>query len=435
MRIIGRIFAILACLSLLNSCEGSIIKSAFQATPTKAPITNNQVQKSPVQNILTQNIQTQNIPIQKSQTDPKIIHKKVKVAALLPLSGKSKELGTAMLNSIILSLFENDKNNDVELVVFDSSDIKKAVGEITAQNIKTIIGPIFSSDVEAISSVAQSNQISVLSFSNNQDLSGKKGVFLMGFLPEQQVERISSYAISNGKDNFAILAPNNQYGQKFSSILKDMVKRKDGNFISGELYSNSSKDLEKAVSKVLSSYITSPNVKNKNRKNVKDGDKFYANAIIIPESGVVLSKIVALINKYNTSEREIQIIGSSNWDDISTLNDPNLIGGWLTSSSPEKYRDFEKRYYQIYNKFPPRISGIGYDAALAVIETIRKSGKRELSAEDFISYQSAKNGFVGIDGLFRFLPNGIVQRNFAMLEIKNGKFETIDSPSSMFFKY
>ena len=29
---------------------------------------------------------------------------------------------------------------------------------------------------------------------------------------------------------------------------------------------------------------------------------------------------------------------------------------------------------------------------------------------------------VGIEGLFRFLPNGIVQRNFAMLEIKNGKF-------------
>ncbi|MES2677238.1 MAG: penicillin-binding protein activator [Pseudomonadota bacterium] len=428
MRIIGRIFAILACALLLNSCEGSIIRSAFKPTPTKAPAQNNQSKKAPVQNLPAQNISAQ-----KSQIDPKVIRKKVKVAALLPLSGKSKELGTAMLNSIILSLFENDKNNDVELVVFDSSDIKKAVEEIAGQNIKTIIGPIFSSDIEAISSVAQTNKISILSFSNNQDLAGKKGVFLMGFLPEQQVERISSYAISNGKDNFAIIAPNNQYGQKFSTILKDMVKRKDGNFVSSELYANSSKDLEKAVSKVLSSYIKSPNSKNK--KNAKDGEKFYANTIVIPESGAVLTKIVSLINKYNTSEREIQIIGSSNWDDITTLNDPNLIGSWFVSANPDKYRDFEKRYYQLYNKFPPRISGIAYDATLAVAETIRKSGKRELSAEDFINYQSAKNGFVGIDGLFRFLPNGIVQRNFAMLEIKNGKFEMIDSPSSMFFKY
>ena len=426
MRIIIRNFAILAFALLLSSCGGSILRSAFQNNPPEKILSkNNQAQKNPAQNITTP----------QSQSHPKIIQKKVKIAALVPLSGKSKDLGTAMLNSIILSLFENDKNNDVELIVFDSSDIKKAMEQIVTQNIKTIIGPIFSSDVEAIASTAQSNQINILSFSNNQDLAGQKGVFLMGFLPEQQIERVSSYSIANGKDNFAIIAPNNQYGQKFSSILKDMVTRKDGNFISGELYTNSTKDLEKAVSKVLSSYIVAPNKQHKSAKNIKDDDKIYANAIVIPESGVALSKIVDLINKFNTSEREIQIIGSSNWDEISTLNDPNLIGGWFASSNPEKYHDFEKRYYQIYNKFPPRISGIGYDATIAVVESIKKSSKRELSAEDFINYQSSKNGFVGIEGLFRFLPNGIVQRNFAMLEIKNGKFEMIDSPTSMLFKY
>ena len=351
------------------------------------------------------------------------------------MSGKNKELGTAMFNSITLSLFENDKNNDVELVVFDSSDATKSINEIATQGIKTVIGPVFSADIEAIADVAKNNKITLLSFSNNQDLSGRAGVFLMGFLPEQQIERISSYAISSGKDSFAVIAPNNQYGQKFSTILKEMVKRKDANFVSSELYLNSSKDLERAVSKAISTYTISPRVVDKKKTNITEQDKVYANIILIPESGSVLSKIVSLIKKYNVSEREIQIVGSSNWDDISTLNDPNLIGGWLVSANAEKYRDFEKRYYQIYNKFPPRISGIGYDATMATIEVIKKSGKRELSSEDFANYQSAKNGFEGIDGLFRFLPNGIVQRNFAIFEIKNGRFEMIDSPSSMFFKY
>jgi len=443
MRIISGVFTILTCTLLLSSCGGNIIKSAFESNSKKNPITKNQTQKSPVQIILPQNNQVQNpaynILTQNNQDNPAIIQKKVKIAALFPLSGKNKELGNAMLNSVMLSLFENDKNNDVELVVFDSSNIKKSMEEIISQNIKTVIGPIFSSDVDAIANEAQINQITILSFSNNQDLAGKKNIFLMGFLPEQQIERISSYVISANKENFAIISPSNQYGQKFSSILKDMVKRKDGNLISSEFYSNSNKDLERAVSKVLSAYIVLPNSNYKKATNIQDSNKIYASVIAIPESGVTLSKIVGLINKHNTSEREIQIIGSSNWDDASTLNDQNLIGGWFPSSDPEKYRDFEKRYYQIYGRLPPRINGISYDAGLAVIETIKTSGKRSLTAEDFINYQSSKNanknGFVGVEGLFRFLPNGIVQRNFAILEIKNGKFEMIDSPSSMFFKY
>jgi ABC-type branched-subunit amino acid transport system substrate-binding protein len=246
---------------------------------------------------------------------------------------------------------------------------------------------------------------------------------------------MATYAISNGKDNIAIIAPNNQYGLKFSEILKEMVNKKDGNFISSQLYNNSSKDLEMAVVKALSANIIPARLGGKNTKTIKVEDRIYANAILIPESGTALSKVAGLIKKLNTNERPIQIIGSSNWDDLSTLNDPNLIGGWFVGADPTKYRDFEKRYYQIYNKFPPRISGIGYDATFAVIETIKKSAKRDLTPNDFINYQGSKNGFEGMDGLFRFLPNGIVQRNFAILEVGNGRFEMIDSPNTMFFKY
>ena len=417
MVLIQKITTILVFALLLISCDPNLAKQHSKPIQKKA------IKASPINNISAPN----------NQNELKIIQKKVKIAALLPLSGKNKELGTALFNSITLSLFENDKNNDIELVVLDSDDLKKAAIEVASQNITIIIGPIFSVDVEAFLSLVKDKNISLLSLSNNQELSGKKGVFLMGFLPEQQIERASSYAISEGKDNFAIIAPNNQYGQKLSAILKNTVKRKDGNFISGELYSDSTRDLERAVSKVLSSYILAPYAKNKNP--AKEVNKFYANTIFIPEAGTALSKIISLIHKYNVGDREIQLIGSSNWDDASTLNNPSLDGGWLASPAPEKYHDFEKRYYQIYNKFPPRVSSISYDAAIAVIEFIKKSGKRELSAEDFINYQSPKNGFIGLDGLFRFLPNGIVQRNFAILKIRGGKFEMIDSPSSMFFKY
>jgi branched-chain amino acid transport system substrate-binding protein len=443
MKILWKNFIIIVLSCALFSCSGVNEKSNFapKKYPQESAPTNqrNSIQDQSEQNQSGQkNLQLKSGAalgqIENVET-PKIIKQKIKIAALLPLSGKNKELGSTMLNSIILSLFENDKNSDVELLAFDSDKIKESIQKIIAQNIKTIIGPIFSGDIEAIAAATQQNNITVLSFSNNQDLSGKKGVFLMGFLPEQQIERISDYSISKGMENISIIAPKNQYGEKYSAILKDLVTRKDGNFVSSEFYANSNRDLEMAVSKTLKNYIVSPRAAKKDRKNLQEEEKIYANTIFIPESGSSLFKTISLINRYNSAGKDIKIIGISNWDENSTLNDPNLVGGWFTAPDPEKYHEFEKRYYQSFNKFPVRINSIAYDATLAVIETIKKSAKPEISTNDFVNYSSKLNGFVGIDGLFRFLPNGITQRNFAILEIRNGSFELIDSPSPMFFRY
>ncbi|MCE3255604.1 MAG: putative lipoprotein [Rickettsiaceae bacterium] len=437
MKLARKFFITLSCLFLFISCSAitqEITKKKNANKKTEAQSKAAALPK-PIHNSATPKAGPQTLPVQ-AVPQTKIIKKKVKVAALLPLSGKNKELGEALLNSITMSLFENDKNADIDLVVFDSEDLKKSVSKIAEQNIKTVIGPVFSSDVEEMLKLVSPGQMTILSFSNNQDLANKKGVFLMGFLPEQQIERITSYAISSGKENFAIIAPNNQYGKKFTEILKEMVRRKDANLISAGMYTNSTKDLERVVSKTVGAYTVPPRVAaRKNSPVTIEDNKIYADVIFIPESGAVLSKIVSLIKKYNKDEREIQIIGSSNWDDVDVLKDPNLIGGWFTSTNSDKYRDFEKEYYKTYNSFPPRITSIAHDAMVAVAEAVRKSKNRELSAADFVNYISSKNSFEGVDGLFRFLPNGIVQRNFAVLEIENGEFDVIDSPSRMFFKY
>lgn len=420
-KISGLTFSLIILLTFLSGCGYNFPnQKPSQKAPAPASESTPVAQNTPEQNVT-------------------VIKKRVKVAVLLPISGKNKELGQSVLNSVILSLFENDKDNNLELVIFDSKDkaedASKAMQEIINQNIKVVIGPIFTSEVNAITNLAQNNDINVLSLSNNQDLANKKNIFLMGFLPEQQIERITNYAINQGKDGFAIVTANNQYGLKFAGILKEMVKRKDGNFISSNFYFNSNKDLEKASIKAVGSYIVSSRVAHKNKKDLKDTDKIYANTILIPESGVALSKIASAINKANTNQRDIQILGSSSWDDMETLNDPNLIGAWFVAPNPDKYKDFERRYYQIYGKFPIRISSIGYDVIDALSRVIKQSGKREISINDLINYQSPSNGFDGIDGLFRFLPNGITQRNLAILRVGNGKFEIIDSPTTMFFKY
>ncbi len=405
----------------------------FKATEVTPPQTHQQFES---RNLVTQ----------------KINERKVRVALFLPFSGKNKDLGWSLFNSAALSLFENDINHNIELVLVDSKDTPqdatKAFKSIIDENIKVVIGPVFSQVISAIEKDAKSNKITVISLSNNQQLMGKinneGGVFLAGMMPEAQIDKIVSYAMDKGKFSFAIIAPSNQYGNTITTIFKRIVKNRDGNFITAEFYHPTSKDLPKdidrAVEHVINSFSVSSRLTNGNKAKkdvvIAESDRNYPQVIMIPESGKILSRIVSSIKRQNVEERNFQIIGTSQWDDISTLNDYNLLGAWFAAPENERFRNFEKTYYQSYNKFPPRISSIVYDSISAISEIIDRKKGETPTIQDFITYTNPpKNGFEGIDGLFRFLPNGLVQRNLAILQVSNGRFETVAKPVGQFLKY
>jgi len=376
--------------------------------------------------------------------------KKVKVGLFFPFSGKNRDLGWSLYNAAVISLFDNDINHNIELVLIDSKDTPtepaKSIKEITDQNIKLVVGPVFSSSVESIAKDFMNNSVTAISLSNNQQLSGKVnnngGVFIAGFLPEQQIDKVVSHAIDHNKITFAILAPNNQYGLTVSGMFKRIVKARDGTMITSEFYDPSGSDLNKVVERLVNASMVPAHLSeghgNKIAKNtiIKDSDRSYPQVILIPESGKTLAKITALIKQYNTQEREYQLVGTGQWDDISTLNNEGLFGAWFAAPEHNRFANFEKSYYQTYNKFPPRISSIAYDSVAAIAELIDRNGGHLPSSIDFISYTNPqRNGFAGIDGGFRFLGNGLVQRNLAVLQVGSSEFVTINKPAEKFLKY
>ncbi len=371
-------------------------------------------------------------------------HRKIQVALFLPFTGKNKELGWSIFNASSLSLFENDLENKVELVLFDSKDTpqenQKAFKEIIDSNIKVVIGPIFSNSVIAIEKMARDNEITVVSLSNNHELLNKTnnygGVFVGGILLESQIDKIVNYSMDRGKFNFAIIAPNNQYGKVTTEYLKKFVRARDGNFITSEFYEANNRDIDRAAERIVNSFGIPTKSKNRDTSYLSDYDRVYPQVILIPEAGKQLSKLVNSINKFNKDERDFQLIGTTQWDDASTLSDINLLGSWFSAPEDNRFRIFEKNYYRSFGKFPPRISSIAYDAVLAISKISQNKTNLKLTFSDFIEYNNnLKNGFDGIDGVFRFLPNGAVQRNLAILQVGNGKFETIDSSIEKFLKY
>lgn len=381
---------------------------------------------------------------------PKDQEKKTKVALLLPFSGKNKDLGWSLFNAATMSIFDNDHNHVIELVLVDSKETQKDAEEafknIVKQEIKIVIGPVFSDSIPAIDNMAKRNGITVLSLSNNQELAqnigADGGLFIAGILPETQIDRIVEYSLETGKTNFAIIAPNSQYGRTISSLFSRIARDRDGNVITSQYYDSSGQNIEKTVERAINSFsVPSDLMRNKGKFKkgavIGNNDRIYPQVIFVPEAGRMMSKIAAAIKQLNKDERDFQIVGTSQWDDVKTMNDTNLFGAWFPAPDNNRFRNFERSYYNNFGKFPPRISSLAYDLTAVAIELSNLSGRlKSPTINDFINYKNPPiNGFDGVDGTFRFLPNGLTQRNLAILQVGSGKFDTIDLPASGFLNY
>jgi branched-chain amino acid transport system substrate-binding protein len=377
---------------------------------------------------------------------------KVKVAILVPLSGQAQKIGHMMLQAAELAVFE-DRRDNIQLRPYDTKGTAfgalDAINQAIKDRVDIVIGPLFSSSTEAIINRAYENNLPVLSFSNNQLLQNNKNVYLMGFMPEQEIERIVSYAMNQGKTSFSALVTNDDYGALVSKILKETVAKKDGKIVKIDYYSNRDTALHNKIKNLIDSYAISDRVyeeyeaakefnrasEYEDRKPVEfiydKEDRIYADAILIVDGGIKLNQILDLMDQYSVRERPYQLLGTSKWENELNYKNENLLNAWFTSADPEEYSKFEERFYKVYNTFPIRVASLAYDAINVVKRTYSRSKNETIDKNHLMN----QRGFKGIDGYFRFLPNGIVERNFSVLEIREGYARVIDPSLKGFLNY
>ena len=79
----------------------------------------------------------------------------------------------------------------------------------------------------SIEAVARQANVPIVAFSSDAQIAGK-GVYLMSFLAEEEVNRIVGFAASQGKKRFAALIPDNAYGNVVEPVFRRAVERAGG---------------------------------------------------------------------------------------------------------------------------------------------------------------------------------------------------------------
>lgn len=386
-------YALLISTCLLSACEGTG-SSPWGGRGSTNPWA---VPQPPADNASTAPVaaapETSPLPPSLIQPTPAA----AKVALLLPLTGRGADTGQAMLNAAQLAMFDLNATSLFELLPQDTGEgADQAAIKALQANSNLIIGPLFSDSTKIVAPIALQKGINVVSFST--DVSAAMGsTFLMGFVPQTQVEQILDYAASSGLRNIAVIAPRDTYGDSVTSTFYGHVQRR-GLTNAGILRYDAKSGLTPDQIKTISA---------------------STQAVLIAASGPEAAKISAQLTAQGLPPSTVKRLGTGLWDQPAVAKIPELQGAWYAASSPRLRVKFEQRYFETYGQQPPRLASLAYDAtALAVV--LAKSGRGY--GRDTLTNPS---GFAGIDGIFRFRQDGLAERGLAILEINNGNARVI----------
>jgi branched-chain amino acid transport system substrate-binding protein len=320
----------------------------------------------------------------------------VKVALILPLTAQGNAGSTAlsMRNAAEMALAEFN-NPDIQLLVKDdggtAGGAQQATEQALAEGAEIILGPLFAQSVSAAGQVARALGVPVMAFSTDAGVAAP-GVYLLSFLPESEVNRVIAHAIQQGKRSFAALIPDNAYGSVVEAAFQQAVARGGGRVVALERYPLDRAQMQGPVQRVAQAAR-------------------QADSIFIPDGADSVAAAVQGLAAAGVSRK--QLIGTGLWDDPRLFAEAGAQGGWFAAPDPAGYRGFSGRYRTRYGQDPVRPATLAYDAVSLVAALVKTQGPARF-AEQTLTNQS---GFAGIDGVFRFRPDGTNQRGLAVMRV------------------
>lgn len=379
---------------------------------------------------------------------PPEMRENVRVGLLLPLTGPRAALGRSMLRAAQLALFEVA---DARFILLPrdtggtEDGARRAAEDALASGAQLLLGPVFKAAVLGAGPVARAGLVSLVAFTNDAAVAGD-GVFAIGVSPVDKINRVVTYAISQGKRRLAALIPTGRYGDLLLASFEAAAARAGGAVVRVERYEPNSASMT-AATKRLANYGSRRAALQRQRRALQAKDDAIAklalkrlsardalgkvsfSAILVPETGEAVKALAPLLPYYEIDIRRVRVLGVDDWSPRDLRREPALGGAWYAGPPPGVLKGFIARYRAVYKSAPHALATLAYDAvALAAVLAQRPGGPTF-----DVAALTARNGFAGSAGLFRLLPSGASERRFAIMQVAPDAVRVI-SPSPPTFE-
>lgn len=325
-----------------------------------------------------------------------------RVALLVPMSGANASVGQAIANATTMALLDTNAQN-IRITTYDTAaGAGLAANKAILDGNRLILGPLLAEEVIAVASVARPAKVPMITYSNDSTVADRD-VFVLGQVPGQAISRVIGFAQSKGVKSVGAIIPAGAYGQRVSSALT-VAARALGVSITGiEAYDRSNTSVTSAVRRLLA--------------------KGPVDALLIGDSG----RIALMAAPAAAGSR---LIGTELWNgDASIAKSPAMRGSWFAAVSDKRFGQFEQSYRTRFGAAPTRLATLGYDSVLLTLNVARgwKPGTLFPTAKLY-----GRDGFIGLDGVFRFEANGVAERAMEVREVDAGTFLTASPAPAKF---
>ena len=364
----------------------------------------------------------------------------LKVGILLPLTGKYYQIGNSLLNSAQLAL-NKTQNKNIKFIIQDTgneNNITKSFYSLLNEDVNIILGPIFSENIIKIQPLAKDENIKIITFSNNTEIA-QKNLYIFGLTLEDEIKTILQYSEKLKNKKLAAILPNNEYGKRIKNEIIKFVNNNPTQLVKTVMYNASDPDFYE-VSKNISNYeqrnidlglrikeleMLNTEASKKEVRRLKNldtyGDLSFDSLFIGVENFKQLSMISSILPYYDVDPKKIQYLGNTVWDKDSIIKEPGLNNSLFTSLNNNLSENFENEYIEMFNQKPHPIASLAYDA-IGLVTNLNQNNQ----SVDAFSLTSTR-GFIGINGKFKFLKNGNIERIPSIYRVKNQKLYKVEN--------
>jgi ABC-type branched-subunit amino acid transport system substrate-binding protein len=368
----------------LLAATGLVLLAGCQVVPKGAPQSSGPTTQVPNANVLPADQQRH------------------RVAILLPTSGPNGGVGQALANAANMAVLDTNATN-LRITTYDtSSGLADATTRAIADGNKLILGPLLAEDVAAVARIARPAKVPIIAFSNDASAVGRD-VFIMGSLPSQSIDRTVNWARSKGARRFGALLPEGDYGLRANAALNTAVMEAGGTVVASEIFARSNPSIISAAKRLKA--------------------KGQLDAVLIADGSRFAVLAAPQLRPKGIGPR---LLGTELWSgDNGALTSPLLRGAWYAAVSDGRFLQFSESYRNRFGAQPHRMATMGYDAVLLTLR-VAKTWKPGTTFPTAKLYDP--EGFLGLDGVFRFGANGVVERALEVVEIRQGGV-TVVSPA------
>lgn len=291
----------------------------------------------------------------------------LKVAVLLPLSGRYAGHGRKTLDGVRLALAEAGLRWLTRDTAGDPRQARKHLDALAADpTVVAVIGPLRGRVAEAVAPYAERQGLPLLVLAFRSVPTGRF-VLQPSMTEKDQAEALVSYARQHLKAlRFAVLYPANRYGQVFAGAFADAVGSQGGVLVGASSYLPETTDVVAGTSATLAEWVSTNRI----------------DALFLPDAA---DRALELAAEARRLRPDIGILGSAAWRTAALAEaPPELDGavfadGFFAYSARPATRAFVARFRQTYERDPDLLEAQGYDAGALIASALAPGvGRTEL---------------------------------------------------------